>query len=81
MSYNKQRVILTLVSITTLWFLVLSASSAYAYLDPGSGSMILQVLLGGLAALAVILKLYWHRFLTLFGIDKGKKQDRELDHF
>ena len=32
-----------------------------AYLDPGSGSMILQVLLGGFAAVGVVAKLYWHQ--------------------
>ena len=36
-----------------------------AYLDPGSGSMILQVLLGGVAAVGVVARLYWHRVMTL----------------
>ena len=34
---------------------------AYAYLDPGSGSMLLQLLLGGTAGVVVIVKLYWER--------------------
>lgn len=34
---------------------------AEAYLDPGSGSMLLQVVLGGAAALAVALRLAWQR--------------------
>ena len=34
---------------------------AHAYLDPGTGAMLLQLLLGGVAGLLVILKLYWHR--------------------
>jgi len=38
----------------------------WAYLDPGTGSMILQLLLGGIAGVAIILKLYWQRFLSLF---------------
>ncbi len=37
-----------------------------AYLDPGSGSMLLQILLGGFAAVGVIGKLYWHRLASLF---------------
>ena len=41
---------------------------AEAYLDPGSGSMFLQVLLGGVAGVAVIAKLYWRRLLALFGV-------------
>ena len=45
-----------------------SASPAHAYLDPGTGSMILQVLAGGAAGLALAGKLYWHRFLTVIGM-------------
>lgn len=41
---------------------------AEAYLDPGSGSMLLQVILGGVAGVAVIAKLYWGRLLALLGI-------------
>jgi hypothetical protein len=41
-----------------------------AYIDPGSGSMILQMILGGLAAAAVFLKLFWHRLLVLLRIRK-----------
>ena len=37
----------------------------HAYLDPGSGSMLLQVLLGGFAAAGVAAKLYWHRLTAL----------------
>ena len=40
--------------------------SALAYLDPGTGSMVLQLLLGGIAGAVVILKLYWRRFVGLF---------------
>jgi hypothetical protein len=42
------------------------ANSAWAYLDPGTGSMVLQLLLGGVAGAIVILKLYWRRFVGLF---------------
>ncbi len=48
----------------------LSASPAWAYLDPGSGSMLLQLLLGGLAGLGVIVRLYWHRVQDFFGVRK-----------
>jgi hypothetical protein len=41
-------------------------NSAWAYLDPGAGSMVLQILLGGIAGVVVILKLYWRRFVCLF---------------
>ena len=41
-----------------------------AYLDPGSGSMILQILAGGLAAVAVTARLYWSRLLKFLRIRK-----------
>lgn len=43
---------------------------AYAYIDPGSGSMILQGILAAIAAIAVTAKLWWHRLLVLLGIRK-----------
>jgi hypothetical protein len=44
-----------------------TAVPAHAYLDPGTGSMILQVLLGGFAGVALAGKLYWRRFLVMIG--------------
>jgi hypothetical protein len=43
-------------------------TSAEAYLDAGSGSMLLQLVLGGVAGLLVILKLYWQRVLSFLGL-------------
>ena len=58
-----------------------TTSPAYAYLDPGTGSIILQVLLGGVAGLALAGKFYWHKFLRLVGRRKledegdGRRRD------
>lgn len=41
-----------------------------AYLDPGSAGIILQMIAGGLAALAVSLKLFWRRILRFLRIKK-----------
>ena len=45
-----------------------SSSPGYAYLDPGTGSMILQILVGGVAGLAVAGRFYWNRLLVLIGV-------------
>jgi hypothetical protein len=50
-----------------------------AYLDPGSGSMILQLLAGGTAAVAVTGKLYWRRFLRLLRIRKSDDDEPDAD--
>jgi hypothetical protein len=38
----------------------------FGYLDPGSGSVILQALVGGFAAVAVTAKLWWSRVTRIF---------------
>ena len=45
-----------------------------AYLDPGSGSIILQALLGGIAAIAITGKLWWNRVLTFLRIRKPEDE-------
>ena len=61
--------------------LFLTISSAHAYLDPGTGSIILQGIIGAIAAIAVALKLYWHKLLKLLGVRKkiiiDQKNDQE----
>jgi DNA gyrase inhibitor GyrI len=49
-------------------------STVLAYLDPGSGSMILQIIAGGLAAVAVTAKLYWDRILRFLRIRKDEPE-------
>ena len=34
-------------------------SDAYAYIDPGSGSIVIQALIGALVGVGITLKVYW----------------------
>ena len=55
--------------------LSLLSCPAWAYLDPGTGSILLQVIIGGVAGLGIVGKLYWHRLRSFFGL--GKKDPQE----
>lgn len=66
MSFKIQNSTFCLV-LSTL-FVGISTTGAFAYLDAGTGSMILQLLLGGAAGLMLAIKLYWYKFLSFFGI-------------
>jgi len=59
-------------TLISLVFYISSISPAYAYLDPGTGSLLLQGLLGGIAGAAVFLKIYWHKLLSLFNRNDSK---------
>ena len=50
-----------------------------AYLDPGSGSMIVQLLAGGAAAVGVATKLYWRRFRRLLRVRKDDRDGSDAD--
>ena len=58
---------------------VTSASPAYAYLDPGTGSMILQGLLGGLAAGAAVIGIYWQKVKAFFGRTRARSAVQESE--
>ena len=50
-----------------------SVMSPVSYIDPGSGSLFLQALAGGVAAVGVTTKLYWRRIKRALHI--GKTED------
>lgn len=50
--------------------MIVGTAPAHAYLDPAAGSLVLQLVLGGVAGLLVLLKLFWHRILSFLRIRK-----------
>jgi CBS domain containing-hemolysin-like protein len=66
--------------------MLLFTPSAYAYLDPGTMSMILQGIVAGIMVVATTLSLYWHRFLAFLNKLRGiepkqvKSDDSEDDN-
>lgn len=57
----------------------LLVTEAHAYIDPGSGSALLQLILGGIAGIGVVAKLYWDqvktRYRSLFGRAERAKDE------
>ena len=60
------------------------AGPSHAYIDPGTGSIILQSILAGVAVAAGLLRTYWYRLKTFFvsSDDAGRDTDSgaELDY-
>ena len=61
--------------LLVVYFIWLSEARTDAYLDPGSGSMLVQLLLGGVAGGAVIMKLGWERFKGIFRSSPTKERE------
>ena len=49
-------------------------TSLLAYIDAGTGSLLLQVLAGGAAAVAVAAKMYWRRLKIFLRISKPEDE-------
>ncbi len=66
---NKKIILLTILFKTTF------ITSAHAYLDPGSGSIILQAILGFVAAGIASISFYWTKFKNF--LDKIFKKNKK----
>lgn len=53
--------------IPVLVLMVASIPQAHAYLDPGTGSMILQGIIAAVAVVGLTLKNYWYKIRGFFG--------------
>lgn len=69
------------IVILTLSFLVLVVQDAHAYLDPGTGSYILQVTIAFLAGASFAIKIFWKNIKiylsNLFSKNKKHNQQNE----
>ena len=60
------------------YFLLVSQTSSHAYLDPGTGSVILTAILGILAALFATVQAYWIKFKKLiYKLQNKSKKDNK----
>ena len=69
-------VAVVVLAISAVW-----TTPADAYLDPGTGSMILQAIIGAVAGGLVLLKIYWGKIKLLFSTKRATKpiEDRNSD--
>jgi Na+/proline symporter len=59
---HRKRVIAVWLAVNLIGF----SAAANAYLDPGTGSILVQSLLAGIAGAAAVVGLYWQRCKAFF---------------
>ena len=66
----------------TLWFVAVMIFSlpdvSHAYINPGSGSVMIQVILAFVFGAAVTIRVFWAKIKTFF--DKGALNKNKGDH-
>ena len=59
-----------------LLVLLLSVSlPACGYIDPGTGSLIIQSIIGAIAAIGITMELYWHKLKVFLASKQPKAED------
>ena len=66
-----------IILINSLIFYFLSLNYTFAYLDPGSGSIILQAILAALATAGATITFYWRKIKIYFKNIFSKKKNEE----
>ena len=67
-----ESILLILLSMQASSFII----SVLGYIDPGTGSLILQALVASIVGVSIAAKLFWHSILKFFGVRKSN--DTEL---
>ena len=67
---------LPLLALCVFTLVVVTASPAAAYIDPGSGSYLIQLIFGSLLGAGVAVAAFWRRIVTFFGRVFGRSKER-----
>jgi hypothetical protein len=60
-----------------LLFIFTPIMRTQAYLDPGSGSFLIQLLIAGVVGAGFLIKVYWKKIKAFFNRSEPKKEDDE----
>ena len=79
MSYSRY---LAASSFVPALFLLGLPGETHFYIDPGTGSLVLQAVVGGLVGTLVAVKIFWSQIKGFFGrlFHVGKKRTEHEEH-
>jgi hypothetical protein len=70
---HSRRLANSVVLVVLLLFA--STQNAHAYVDPGTGSYIIQLIIAGLVGVAFAVRIYWGKIKALFSRPSGNGQE------
>ncbi len=69
--------VITILQLTGVFCLL--ATDVYAYIDPATGSMVIQMLIGAAAGAYLFFRSFWSRILNFLGFTKAEEPSHEED--
>jgi heme/copper-type cytochrome/quinol oxidase subunit 1 len=76
---KNMRGLLASVLFSVLLLLGLPKRAEALYLDPGTGSIVLQVMIGSFLAAMAMVRVYWSRLRSLFRRKNGDARETSQD--
>lgn len=76
---RRHRKCLAYSVVFALLLLIASTHVAHAYVDPGTGSYVIQLIIAALAGIAFAVKIYWGRIKGLFSKSSSEGQGTGSD--
>ena len=67
----------TLMKIPPILLAMTVSSPAYAYLDPGTVSIMLQGIIAAIAMATLTFHKYWYKFINFFSKNKDEDENEE----
>jgi hypothetical protein len=64
----------TVLMLICIVFLIISAPTASAYIDPGTGSLVVQIIIAGVLAASVSIKVFWKKIKAFFTARSSRKK-------
>ncbi|HSQ34622.1 MAG TPA: hypothetical protein VLQ89_01405 [Candidatus Binatia bacterium] len=71
MFHREKALKMILLAMTGAWFF---PETVYAYIDPGTGSYVFQIIIAAFVAASFMVKIYWRKIRDLLGRLFSKKE-------
>ncbi len=79
--HHRRTLSLFWLALYVVAMLLVPFHAIHAYLDPGTGSMLAQILIGGLLSSVFLVKLFWHRIHRALHVQRlPKDTDGQPQH-
>ena len=69
-TYTRMQTMQNTIAALLLGVVIIEPDHALAYIDPSAGGLLVQILLGGIAGIGVLVKLYWGKLTKFFRKEK-----------